>query len=51
MLLKRTSRLLDLLLFLSSPSPFLPALLPLWIEHARVGTDNTSYVRVMLRRR
>lgn len=49
MIMRSDSRALRALLILTSPAPWLPRLLPLWIEPARVGTDYSSFVRVTLK--
>jgi len=49
MLMRADSRTLKVLMFLSSPVPWLPSLFPLWVEHARVGNDYSTFVKVTLR--
>jgi hypothetical protein len=49
MLLRSNSFLLKLICFVASPTQYLPALIPLQIERARVGQDIDSFVTVKFR--
>ena len=51
MLIRSDSLALRALLFIASPVAWLPHIVPLWVEHARVGDDYDSWVRVTLRKR
>lgn len=51
MVMRESSILLKVLLFINNPSMRMPSLLPLWIEPARVGNNYTDYVKVSFRRR
>ena len=46
MIFRQSSVVVKVLLFLASPTYFLPQLFPLKIERARVGDNMTDYVRV-----
>ena len=46
MLLKQNSRLLKVIMFINSPTMYLPRLFPLFVMNARVGTNMTDYVNV-----
>lgn len=48
MVIRADSLFLRALLFVASPTPLLPRLLPIAVEHARVGNDYTSFVRVYI---
>ena len=50
MILRSDSRLLKILLVLAFPSQRLPALLPLWVMQARVGSNTTDFVSVTFRK-
>ena len=51
MVMRESSILLKVLLFINNPSMRMPSLFPLWIEPARVGNNYTDYVKVSFRRR
>lgn len=46
MVVRADSTFLSILLILANPTPRLPKLLPIAVEHARVGNDYTSFVRI-----
>jgi hypothetical protein len=46
MILRIDSLTLRVLMFIASPTCLLPPLLPLCVEHARVGDNTADYVRV-----
>lgn len=51
MILRRDSLRFRILMFLWSPTPWLPPLFPLpWTEPVRVGTNTEDYIRVSLRK-
>lgn len=51
MIVRTNSRAFRVLCFLASPVPWLPRIVPLWIEACRVGQDYTSFAKVSLRYR
>lgn len=49
MIVRSNSKLLRVLMFINSPTQYLPRLFPLWVLAVRVGNDCTSFVRVSFR--
>ena len=50
MILRTDSLALRVLLFVASPTMYLPLLFPLRVEPCRVGANTTDFVRVFLKR-
>lgn len=46
MLMKSNGLALKVLMFIASPTMYLPVLLPIWITNVRIGNDCTSMVHV-----
>ena len=46
MIFRQSSIIVKALLWLASPTYFLPQLFPLKIERARVGNNTTDYVKI-----
>ena len=46
MLMRSDSFLLQVIMFISSPTMYLPSLIPLRIESVRIGQDCETFVRV-----
>lgn len=50
MIVHRQSLKFRVLMFLWSPTQWLPPLFPMWTEQARVGTNCEDYIRVTFRK-
>lgn len=50
MIMRSDSKLLKILMFVNSPTQYLPRLFPLWVLAVRVQNDCTSFVSVTFRK-